>query len=270
MSQARLDIDEVTATLRVVEDARLADRRRAVDPLLRQLAGRLGVAELGVDVHGFWLRFEVADASARLRWIWPGRFEMGSPDDEPGRFDDEGPVHPVVLTRGLWIGETPVTGPLYRAVTGSSPQTVGGPSGPVAAISWYDSRGFCDQLHERLPSLAFRLPTEAEWEYVARAGTVGPAPPGGANPWGLHDLFGTVSQWCLDSVDPSDAWQLPRYDPDERIDPAGTRGGYRALRGGSPVVGPPRAAYRDALPPHNRRPTLGLRLAADPGPARHR
>jgi sulfatase modifying factor 1 len=113
----------------------------------------------------------------RLRWIPPGEFWMGSPDDEPGRWDDEGPRHRVVISEGFWLGETPVTQELWEAVTGENPSRFKSPTRPVETISWDDiAERFLPRLAERLPreaasSSEWRLPTEAEWEYACRAGT---------------------------------------------------------------------------------------------------
>ncbi|MCH9688417.1 MAG: formylglycine-generating enzyme family protein [Deltaproteobacteria bacterium] len=111
----------------------------------------------------------------RMRWIPPGCFTMGSPDDEPERLDQEGPRHDVTISRGLWLGATPVTQSLWEAVTGTNPSLLRSPERPVEYVSWDDCQTtLVDRLNERIPSdhgEAFRLPTEAEWEYACRAGT---------------------------------------------------------------------------------------------------
>ncbi|MCP3956415.1 MAG: formylglycine-generating enzyme family protein [bacterium] len=127
--------------------------------------------DAGRDEYGFWIEVEIEDAAFRLRWIPPGRFRMGSPETEAGRWDDESPRHEVVLTRGFWLGETPCTQALWRAVTGEDPSRFKSPDRPVEQVSWEDCRAFCDQLNEKIPELEARLPTEAEWEYACRAGT---------------------------------------------------------------------------------------------------
>lgn len=165
--------------LRVLWDAHLAGEAVAVARLGAQLAEQLGVAGVGADAHGPWLRLEVTSApvwelplvSHRLRWIWPGRFLMGSPEDEAGRFSCEGPQHEVELTRGLWLGETPVTQALWQAVMGDNPSRFVSPSRPVEQVRWRDCLRFCAHLGEQLPVLRPRLPTEAEWEHAARAGS---------------------------------------------------------------------------------------------------
>src|SRR5438128_6861266 len=106
-----------------------------------------------------------------MRWIPPGRFWMGSPADEDGRYDDEGPQHEVQFTQGVWLFDTPCTQALWQAVMGTDPSEFKGKNRPVESVSWEDSQTFLDKLNAQLPGLALRLPTEAQWEYACRAGT---------------------------------------------------------------------------------------------------
>ena len=144
-----------------------------------------GVGGLGgsvIDAHGY-----------ELVAIEPGEFWMGSPSDEKGRDDDE-TRHKVRLTRGFALGATEVTQGLYRAVTGRNPSleeyegvSLQGDRKPVQKVSWLDAVAFCNALSEQeglTPAYriagdsvtwdrdadGYRLPTEAEWEYAARAG----------------------------------------------------------------------------------------------------
>jgi formylglycine-generating enzyme required for sulfatase activity len=96
---------------------------------------------------------------------------MGSPEDEPGRFDSEGPQREVRLTRGFWLGETPVTQELWEAVMGEHRSKFQSPRRPVERVSWDDCQAFLSQAEALVPEIGLRLPTEAEWEYACRAGT---------------------------------------------------------------------------------------------------
>lgn len=126
---------------------------------------------VGRDCFGLWAAFEVEGVQQRMRWIPPGRFLMGSHESEAGRFDDEGPQHWVTLTKGYWLGDTPVTQALWRVVMGENPSTFRSDDRPVEQVSWDDCEKFIGQLNRRLDGLFIRLPTEAEWERACRAGT---------------------------------------------------------------------------------------------------
>ena len=156
---------------------------------------------LWVDHFGVAVAFRVAGVEFVLRWIPPGRFLMGSPPDEPGRWEHEGPQHEVMLTDGFWVGEAPVTQEQWRAVvetaatrekgaaapTSPGPRLKPGPSLfngpptlPVEQVSWTDSVDFSTLLEACLDhSPGFWLPTEAQWEYACRAGTTTPPYSGG-------------------------------------------------------------------------------------------
>ncbi|MBX3746678.1 MAG: formylglycine-generating enzyme family protein [Verrucomicrobiae bacterium] len=135
------------------------------------------------DRFGLAAEFEVGGVRFGLRWIPPGTFLMGSPEDEPGRADWEGPQHEVTLSRGFWLGETPVTQAQWRAVVEAAGREAGGvnPSPsyfqgpvdlPVEQVSHTDCEAFCRLLDGVLPmGPGFGLPTEAQWEYACRAGT---------------------------------------------------------------------------------------------------
>jgi formylglycine-generating enzyme required for sulfatase activity len=127
----------------------------------------------GQDKHGVWVGFTVAEVSQRLRWIPPGRFRMGSPADEPGRRNDEGPQRDVTLEHGFWLFETPCTQALWEAVMGSerNHSRFRTPDRPVEHVSWEDCREFLGRVNEDAPGLDLVLPSEAQWEYACRAGT---------------------------------------------------------------------------------------------------
>src|SRR5208283_2694376 len=96
---------------------------------------------------------------------------MGSPDDEPGRWDAEGPLHAVTLRQGFWLFDTPCTQAFWRAVMGRNPSRFKSPTRPVANVSFAHVQRFLDRLNDRIPGLNLVLPSEAQWEYACRAGT---------------------------------------------------------------------------------------------------
>ena len=123
----------------------------------------------GHDAHGPWIEFVYQKVRQRLRWIPPGELQMGSPEDERGRYDDEGPQHSVILGQGYWLFDTPVTQALWQAVTGDNPSEFKSLTRPVENISWDDCHGFIEQINRLIPDLALCLPSEAQWEYACRA-----------------------------------------------------------------------------------------------------
>jgi len=243
----------------------------------------------GQDQYGVWVEINVENITQRMRWIAPGRFLMGSPDNEPERYDDEGPQHSVTLTQGYWLFDTPCTQALWQAVMGENPSIYKSPERPVEQVSWHDCREFIGKINELVPGLALSLPTEAQWEYACRAGTDTPFSfganittdqvnydgnypyAGGAkgkyrdetvpvtefsvNPWGLYQMHGNVWEWCLDGQ--------RDYKDQAEIDPVGPQdeSADRVLRGGSwlsnaRVV---RSAYRYFYHPVNRLVSIGFR-----------
>lgn len=159
---------------------------------------------------------------ARFVWIEPGTFGMGSSLGEFGRYDDE-QFHMVTLTKGFWISNHEVTQAEYLSVMGVNPSFFRGLELPVESVSWINAVEYCKKLTEYERSVgridyqqAYRLPTEAEWEYAARAGKSVPASDENAwrfynsdfkthpvrwkspNNWGLYDMLGNVGEWCED------------------------------------------------------------------------
>ena len=115
---------------------------------------------------------------AEMIWCPPGKFQMGSPETEEGRFSDETP-HQVTLTYGYWMARTEVTQALFQEVTGlDRGSAVGsGPQHPAESLTWAEAVDFCRRLTDRErargtipPGYEYRLPTSVQWEYAARAG----------------------------------------------------------------------------------------------------
>src|SRR5262249_31519653 len=108
-----------------------------------------------------------------------GTFLMGSPDVEAHRYEDEGPLRAVTLSKPFFLSVYPVTQAAFRAVMGLTPSAVPNQwDHPVDSVSWEDAVEFCRRLSEtegeRQAGRWYRLPTEAEWEYACRAGAETP------------------------------------------------------------------------------------------------
>ena len=129
----------------------------------------------GQDVYGIFVEFSLPGekgvwVTQRMRWIPPGTFLMGSPDDESGHAYDEAPQHRVTISQPLWVFDTPCTQALWQAVMGDNPSEFKDPCRPVETVSWDETQTFITKLNSAVPGLELRLLTEAEWEYACRAG----------------------------------------------------------------------------------------------------
>ena len=223
-------------------------------------------------------------------YIKPGTFMMGSPSNEPKRGKDER-QHQVTLTQGYYLQTTEVTQGQWQQVMGGNPSKFKncGSDCPVEQVSWDDAQKFIQKLNRLEGTDKYRLPTEAEWEYAARAGTQTPfsfgdclstnqanydgnSPMPGcgkgkdrkkpvtvgsfpANAWGLYDMHGNVYEWCQD-------W-FGDYPTGAVSNPKGPSSGEnRVFRGGgwNDYARYCRSAYRDWLTPGFRNGLVGLRL----------
>jgi formylglycine-generating enzyme required for sulfatase activity len=267
----------------------------------------------GVEPSGALVRIDVGDSVT---------FRMGSPEGEPGRDPDETP-HEVKLTRSLLVSDHEVTQGEWFGTMLWNESAFPGADRPVESVTWYDAVLYCirrsnaegltpayamaDSIRQgnhiiraevgEVPGAnGYRLPTEAEWEYLCRAGTEsayysgdllqfdcapidpnldpvawycgnsGPASARASQPvmrktpnaWGLYDMHGNVYEWCGD-------WYARDYLPD-RSDPEGPSTGVsKVARGGSYFSAPPacRSAFRLNRPPIATHVDVGLRVVRD-------
>jgi len=283
----------VTTNLTTWRKATMPDRPTTNQHSI-QLLGLL-VAFCSLAVLAVWAVSAEDSSAMEMIWIEPGTFLMGSPVDEPDRRAHLEQQHQVTLARGFWLGKNEVTQKQWQSVMGDNPAKIKGDNNPVEQVSWLECVVFCNALSEKeglTPAYhvlgdtvtwdqatdGYRLPTEAEWEYACRAGTTGPRagdlddtaiyaknsgrktrPVGGRepNPWGLHDMYGNVWEWCWDKFGGN-------YGPDPVTDPTGPEGDlHRIQRGGSWHRNPRdcRSASRNTDHEGTRRNGLGFRVA---------
>jgi formylglycine-generating enzyme required for sulfatase activity len=221
-----------------------------------------------------------------------GTFEMGSPEDEKGRISIRETLHKVTLTQDFFMQTTEVTQGQWKAVMGENPSYFKncGNNCPVEQVSWNDVQAFIKRLNAISKGQQYRLPTEAEWEYAARAGSktafangdiqeklcdhdpnldkmgwycgnskgkTHPVAQKQPNQWQLFDMHGNVWEWCSDYFD--------EYPSEHVTDPMGpVKGASRVVRGGSWVndAGDCRSAIRSRVAPDDRGGYLGFRLVA--------
>jgi formylglycine-generating enzyme required for sulfatase activity/serine/threonine protein kinase len=241
------------------------------------------------------------DLNIEFVWIPAGEFKMGS-EEGPDHRSNEGPVE-VKLTRGYWLAKYELTQAQWQRAMQSSPwrkltddlHLVDGDNYPATHVDWNGAMSFCAKLTQeehkagRLPAnWEYTLPTEAQWEYACRAGTMTRFSSGknisnlldsawfkgnlqkdfeqhaqnvglrAPNPWGLYDMHGNASEWCRDSYSPA----LPGgTDPE-----ATATGKTRVLRGGSwrSHEDDLRSASRNSRTVEARSSVVGFRVAAVP------
>ncbi len=220
----------------------------------------------------------------KLTLIPAGEFMMGTSEQSTIRFSDESPQHLVKVSKPFYLGIYEVTQREYAALlSGLNPSIVRNETLPVNNVDWDDAANFCRRLSDK-EQRAYRLPTEAEWEYACRAGNNDwlqqskisefgwhsdnakqqPHPVGSLkpNPFGLFDMFGNVSEWCHD-------WYFSGYYADSpTLNPAGPiSGSSRISRGGNwdDSTDRCRRAYRGASSPTHRSERLGFRVLLETG-----
>jgi formylglycine-generating enzyme required for sulfatase activity len=213
-----------------------------------------------------------------------GEFDMGSPASDKDKYDEEVPLHPVKVEKAFYMGKYEVTQKQWREIMGGPAYFEG--DTPAYEVSWEDVQEFIKKLNEKEGTNKYRLPSEAEWEYAARAGTttrysfgddesklgeyawydansgekthpVGKKKP---NPWGLYDMCGNVWEWVQDK------WHGGyKGAPTDGSAYEGGSWTYRVCRGGSfssPTIYC-RSAARYGVNPDKREPDIGFRLLMD-------
>ena len=294
--------------------------------VLLGLGGLLVAAILGYGIYIGFIRpgqpevdsFTTSDRSGGIKMVKlsGGTFRMGSPDSEPGRKADEGPQHEVAIKGPLLISSTEITHSQFLKVVGTS-RSKSAESANRAQnrsaewVSWDEANDFCKKLVEVemgqpwiRKGWAFRLPTEAEWEYAARGGTETPFAFGEQIVYEKQALFRpdekdalwTFAQGVDPSIFPKDPrfpldvrkteanpfglydmhgnvaewcldWYKPGYPDGVRDNPTGAADGdKRVIRGGSfrTTAAETRSAARGAARPNERRDDVGFRIVYAP------
>ena len=220
----------------------------------------------------------------KLVLIKPGTFTMGSPKSVKERRDNER-QHEVSITRPYYLGTTEVTQAQWKAVMGTEPPSnFKGDDLPVEKITWQQAVDFCKKLTKK-ENKTYQLPTEAEWEYAARAGDASKPmtmserrawlkdkawtyvtakykthPVGKLNPntWGLYDMLGNVSEFTSSG--------MGAYPEGKATDPQGMQNDTKVIRGGNWIANElwTRYASRTPSPPDKSKSTIGFRVVCMP------
>ncbi|MGZ3596910.1 MAG: formylglycine-generating enzyme family protein [Syntrophales bacterium] len=233
---------------------------------------------------------------AKFVLIPAGTFMRGSPENEPDRSSNE-KQYKVKINKPFYMQTTEVTQGQWKKVMGNNPSEFKscGDDCPVEQVSWNDAQEFIKKLNKMEGTNKYRLPTEAEWEYAARAGTTTPFYTGNClstdqanyngnfpltgcpkgeyrdktvrigsfapNAWGLYDMYGNVWEWCQDWFDDY-SWMRSRLS-----DPSGPLSGTeRVMRGGCWSDGAKysRSAHRLYFKPTGATRYIGFRLVRTP------
>jgi formylglycine-generating enzyme required for sulfatase activity len=208
-----------------------------------------------------------------------GEFMMGSV--KGGLFGDQKPVHKIRISKSFEMGRYEVTQEQWQSVIGNNPSYFKGANLPIETVSWDDVQEFIKKLNAQNDGYAYRLPTEAEWEYACRAGRKGDYVEnldetawyemnsesethsvGQKNSWGLHDMQGNVSEWCQDWYAEDYYSRSPLADPTGPKTTKGLPTEMRVIRGCSRInrAAACQAAFRLRNNPDGTSKDLGFRL----------
>lgn len=281
---------QVAALRQLIEEQRkLEEERKRLDAERKQLeeerkkrdgeekrvamAKRPGKTSISSIINSIGMEFVLIPA---------GKFAMGSPSSESGRYADEKPQHDVAIPRPFYMGKYEVTQGQWRQVMGNNPSNFKncGNDCPMENISWSDAQEFIRRLNEKENTDRYGLPTEEEWEYACRAGSLTAYSFGdnagsldeyawyssnsgnrthqvgqkGPNSWGLYDMQGNVWEWCSDSVIYTQRFLRWPTEPESRFN--------RLIRGGglSDSSRSVRCARRLIVETSYKGRDLGLRL----------
>ena len=215
------------------------------------------------------------NAKDGLRYVWipPGSTTMGCSPGDNECYEDEYPTRKITLTRGFWLSQTEVTQAAFERIMEFNPSVFEGRDLPVEMVTWNDADEYCRAIGGRLPS-------EAEWEYAARAGTTGsrygdlnevawywgnsefsthPVGKKKPNAFGVYDMLGNVIEW-------THTWYTVQHNQ-ENINPTGptTLEEFKSLRGGGWWDDPDlvRASYRARIEPGDTDFNIGFRCVSE-------
>jgi formylglycine-generating enzyme required for sulfatase activity len=226
---------------------------------------------------------KAAQAGLELIFVPSGLFIMGASEGDKEAQEYEKPSHGVVISRNFFLSKYPVTQGLWEIFMGYNPSRFKGAFRPVENVTFDEVQSFLEKIN-RAETRNFRLPTEAEWEYAARAGAVEPFHFGSdmdsldkyawfnlnstgrtqtvglkqPNKWGFYDMLGNVWEWVSD-------W-FGDYPASSETNPVGpSEGENKVIRGGAWGSSPwlCRSSTRNAKNPGERSPLIGFRLASE-------